>query len=621
MFKKLSISFERLLDPYPQSFPRFESNSLLKFIWVCSYGLKKYIAAMTVFTMIVGTVEALIFAYLGDIVNHLSSISPSQLWNDCGTSLIVLSCLLLLSPLAVAVLTLFKFQTLQGNFPMRLRWNFHRLILNQSMQFFQDEFSGGIATKVMQTALAVRGIVVAFLDIFVYVLIYFASAAAVLGNFDLWLLLPFSIWLGLYLMVCAFFLPRLTQVAKEQADSRSLTTGRISDAYTNISTVKLFSHTNREADYVREAMEEFMVPIYGQQRLVSAFDLATYAMSMTLVFTTAAISIWLWMQGQIGVGVVAAATAMSLRFNSVSQWAMWVVADLFEHIGTAQDGMKMLSRPITLEDNPDAKPLSVKSGGISFEDVYFSYGKEKRILENFNLKISPGERVGLVGRSGAGKSTIINLLLRFYDVDSGSILIDGQNIRQVSQNSLRSQIGMVTQDTSLLHRSIRDNILYGRPDASDKEVMLAAKLAEADLFIQELKDPSGRVGYGSHVGERGVKLSGGQRQRISIARVILKNAPILLLDEATSALDSEVEAAIQSSLYTLMDGKTVIAIAHRLSTIAAMDRLIVLDKGRIIEEGSHKELLSNGGLYSQLWNHQSGGFLGDGFQQQLKVSA
>jgi len=621
MFKKLSVSFERLVDPYSQVSLHFESNSLLKFIWICSDGLKKYIATMTLFTMIVGTVEALVFAYLGDIVNHLSSIGPLQLWNDCGTSLIILSCLLLLSPLAVAALTLFKFQTIQGNFPMRLRWNFHRLILNQSVGFFQDEFSGGIATKVMQTALAVKDIVVAFLDIFVYVFIYFASAAVVLGSFDLWLLLPFSIWLLLYFMVCVFFLPRLTQVAKEQADSRSLTTGRISDAYTNISTVKLFSHTNREADYVREAMEEFMVPVYGQQRLVSAFDLTTYAMSMTLVFSTAFLSIWLWMQGQVGVGIVAASTAMSLRFNSVSQWAMWVVADLFEHIGTAQDGMKMLSRPIALKDHPDAKSLSVKSGGILFQNVSFSYGTGKRILDNFNLKISPGERVGLVGRSGAGKSTIINLLLRFYDVNSGSILIDGQNIQQVSQNSLRSEIGMVTQDTSLLHRSIRDNILYGRPDANDNDIILAAKRAEADLFIQELKDQSGRVGYDCHVGERGVKLSGGQRQRISIARVILKNAPILLLDEATSALDSEVEAAIQSSLYTLMEGKTVVAIAHRLSTIAAMDRLIVLDKGIIVEEGSHEELLGNGGLYSQLWNRQSGGFLGDDYQQKLKASA
>ncbi|MDP3372311.1 MAG: ABC transporter ATP-binding protein [Candidatus Paracaedibacteraceae bacterium] len=615
MFKKLSVYFEQLVDPYPQALPFFKSSSLMKFIWLCSDGLKKYIIAMTVLTMIVGVLEALIFSYLGEIVNLLSSINPSQLWVDCGKSLIVLSCLLLLSPFPVAALTLFKFQTIQGNFPMRLRWNFHRLLLNQSMEFFQKEFSGGVATKVMQTALAVRGIVIAFLDIFVYVLIYFFSAAMVLYSFDFWLLLPFSIWLGLYLAVCAFFLPRLTRVANEQADARSLTTGRISDAYANISTVKLFSHTNREANYVREAMREFMVPVYEQQRLVSAFDLSTHAMSMLLVFSTAAIAIWLWMKGQVGVGVVAVSIAMSLRFNSMSQWAMWVVADLFEHIGTAQDGMEMLSRPIALVDNPYAKPLIVKSGTISFENVSFSYDDGKQVLKDFNLKILPGEKIGLVGRSGAGKSTIINLLLRFYDVNSGNISIDGQNIRYACQDSLRSQIGMVTQDTSLLHRSIRDNILYGRPDALEHEMVLAAKRAEADLFIRDLQDANGRVGYDTHVGERGVKLSGGQRQRISIARIMLKNAPILLLDEATSALDSEVELAIQSSLYTLMKGKTVLAIAHRLSTIAAMDRLIVLDEGKIVEEGSHKELLNKKGLYFQLWNHQSGGFLSDGYSQ------
>lgn len=621
MIKKIALSFEGFIDPYPTSFPRFNSQSLFDFIWVCSNGLKKYIGAMTVLTMLFGTIEAFIFASLGKVIDKLSEINPNQMWDECGTSLVILASLFLFSPFILALLTLFKFQTLQGNFPMRLRWNFHRLMLSQSMGFFQDEYSGGIATKVMQTALAVRDIVVAFLDIFAYVLIYFVSAAVVLLTFDPWLLLPFSVWAIGYFFVCKYFLPRLTQVAKEQADARSKTTGRISDAYTNISTVKLFSHTNREAKFVMDSMKEFMVPVYGQQRFVSGFDLTTYIMSMLLVFSTASIAIWLWLNGHVGPGVVAAATAMSLRFNGISQWAMWVVADFFEHIGTAQDGMKMLSHPISLEDASDAKILKVTAGKVEFKDVHFSYGTHKNVLDNFELTISPGERVGLVGRSGAGKSTIINLLLRFYDVESGNILIDGQDIRSITQDSLRSQIGMVTQDTSLLHRSIRDNILYGRPEASENEIVSAAIKAEAHEFIEELKDSAGREGYDSHVGERGVKLSGGQRQRISIARVILKNAPILLLDEATSALDSEVEAAIQSSLYTLMEGKTVVAIAHRLSTIAAMDRLVVLDEGKIVEEGTHNDLLDKGGLYSQLWSHQSGGFLGDGFLESLKASA
>jgi ATP-binding cassette subfamily B multidrug efflux pump len=616
MLKKIAVFFEGLVDPYPEHVPIFSSTKLLSFIWKCTDGLRKYIVAMTICTAIVGTLEALIFSFLGNIVDHLSSTNPAHFWENCGNSIIFLVVLLALSPFAVGLLTLFKFQTLQGNFPMRLRWNFHRIILNQSMSFFQDEFSGGLATKVMQTALAVRGIIVAFLDIFVYVGIYFVSAAVVLGEFNSWLLVPFFGWLVSYLLLCNYFLPRLTQIANEQADARALITGRISDAYMNISTVKLFSHTRQEADYTHEAMKEFMVPVYGQQRLVSGFDLSTYALSMGLVLSIAAISLWLWANGQVGVGVIAAATAMSLRFNSLSQWAMWVVADFFEHIGTAQDGMRVFSTPKKLIDKPEAKPLSVKSGEIGFNEVCFSYGENKNILENFDLKILPGEKVGLVGRSGAGKSTIINLLLRFYDIDKGSILIDGQDIRQITQESLRSQIGMVTQDTSLLHRSIRDNIRYGRSDASEEEIISAAVRAEAHPFIQELKDPYEREAYDSYVGERGVKLSGGQRQRISIARVMLKNAPILLLDEATSALDSEVEAAIQCSLYKLMEGKTVVAIAHRLSTIAAMDRLIVLDRGQIVEEGTHNELLTRKGIYSQLWAHQSGGFLGDDSDHQ-----
>jgi ATP-binding cassette subfamily B multidrug efflux pump len=434
---------------------------------------------------------------------------------------------------------------------------------------------------------------------------------AVVGSFDGWMLVPFLSWLALYALALRYFVPRLSKVAKAQADARSLMTGRITDAYTNIATVKLFSHAGREAGYARSAMQEFLQTVHGQMRLVTGFEIVNHTLSMLLILSTAGAALWLWTQGQVGIGAVAAATAMALRLNGISHWVMWEFASLFEQVGTVQDGINTLSRPHAVQDQADAKPLQVKQGTLDFERVGFAYGGERPVIDQLSLHIRPGEKIGLVGRSGAGKSTIVNLLLRFYDVEQGRILIDGQDIAHVTQDSLRAQVGMVTQDTSLLHRSVRDNLLYGRPDATDADMLVAAKRAEAHEFILTLTDPKGRTGYDAHVGERGVKLSGGQRQRIAIARVMLKDAPILLLDEATSALDSEVEAAIQASLYRLMEGKTVVAIAHRLSTIAAMDRLVVLDKGRIVEEGDHRSLLELGGLYARLWAHQSGGFLGE----------
>ena len=408
----------------------------------------------------------------------------------------------------------------------------------------------------------------------------------------------------------AYFVPRLSRVSQAQADARSMMTGRITDAYTNIATVKLFSHAGREAGYARSAMQEFIVAVHKQMRLVSSVEILNHILIMLLIMVSAGISLRLWTQGQVGVGGVAAVTAMVLRLHGMSHWIMWEMTSLFEQVGTVQDGMNTLATAHRVNDALDAAPLQVSRGEIGFEQVDFAYGGTRKVLDNFSLTIRAGEKVGLVGRSGAGKSTIVNLLLRFYDVEAGSVLIDGQDIANVTQNSLRANIGMVTQDTSLLHRSVSENILYGRPDAIEEEMMSAARRAEAHEFIQTLHDPMGRTAYDAHVGERGVKLSGGQRQRIAIARVMLKDAPILLLDEATSALDSEVEAAIQSSLYRLMEGKTVVAIAHRLSTIAAMDRLIVLDEGQIVEQGSHADLLNNGGLYAKLWAHQSGGFLG-----------
>jgi ATP-binding cassette subfamily B multidrug efflux pump len=549
---------------------------------------------------------------LGRVVDWLAAVEPSRLWIEERGSLLLLAAILAASPLVVALATLLKHQALAANFPMRLRWNFHRLMLGQSMSFFLDEFAGRIATKVMQTALAVRDTWLILADILVFVVIYFVTMVAVVGGFDPWILAPFLGWLALYSAALVYFVPRLGRVAAaEQADARSLMTGRITDAYTNIATVKLFSHARREAGFARAAMQEFMQTAYAQMRLVSGFEVANHVLSMSLIAGTSGLTLWLWTRGDVGIGAVAAATAMALRLNGISHWIMWEFASLFEHVGTVRDGINTLARPNAVVDLPGAPPLEVSHGEIRFEHVSFSYGGARKVVDDLSLHIRPGEKIGLVGRSGAGKSTVVNLLLRFYDVEIGRILVDGQDIAGVTQDSLRAQVGMVTQDTSLLHRSVRDNILYGRPDAGDAQMIAAAERAEAHEFIQGLSDARGRHAYDAHVGERGVKLSGGQRQRIAIARVILKDAPILLLDEATSALDSEVETAIQQSLYRLMEGKTVVAIAHRLSTIAAMDRLIVMDKGRIVEEGDHRSLLAQGGLYARLWAHQSGGFLGE----------
>ncbi|MES2413731.1 MAG: ABC transporter ATP-binding protein [Pseudomonadota bacterium] len=603
--------FERLLHAYPEAEPVPVPKGFVAFLWACTAGARGYILALGLLSAAMAAFDALLFAMLGRIVDWLATTQPGTLWEHRGTMLAVLSAIVLASIVAVALQTIVKHQTLAINFPMRLRWNFHRLMLGQSMSFYQDEFAGRLTTKVMQTALAVRDTLFVLADVLVAMGVYVATMTVLAGAFDVKLVLPFLIWLALYIASLAYFVPRLGKISKSQADARSMMTGRITDAYTNIMTVKLFSHTHREAAFARSAMQDFLKTGYSQMRLVSAFETVNHALSMGLILGMAGTSLYLWNLGVVGAGAVAAATAMALRLQGMSHWIMWETTSLFESVGTVQDGINTLSRPRAIVDATDAGKLEVPRGEVRFEKVNFSYGKGRPVIQDLNLTVRPGEKIGLVGRSGAGKSTLVNLLLRFHDIDSGCITIDGQDISLVTQDSLRTHIGMVTQDTSLLHRSVRDNITYSRPDASEEDLQLAAERAEAHHFIGNLSDLRGRTGFDAHVGERGIKLSGGQRQRIAIARVMLKDAPILLLDEATSALDSEVEAAIQGSLDTLMKGKTVIAIAHRLSTIAAMDRLIVLDQGRIVEEGDHHTLLANGGLYARLWSHQSGGFLAD----------
>ncbi|MBF0803124.1 MULTISPECIES: ABC transporter ATP-binding protein [unclassified Neisseria] len=609
MVNKIFNWFESRIEPYPDDAPKTPDKGLLRFIWSNLSGMRGWIAVLAVSTAGIGIMEAMVFQFMGKIIDWLGRYSHETLLAEKGWALAAMLAMMLFAVFWQFAASNLRLQTLQGVFPMRLRWNFHRLMLGQSLGFYQDEFAGRVSAKVMQTALAVRDVVMTLADMAVYVVVYFITSGVILVSLDSWLLLPFAGWMIGFGTVMALLIPKLGKTAQHQADARSLMTGRITDAYSNITTVKLFSHGAREARYAKQSMQEFMVTVHAQMRLATLLHTGSFLVNTSLTVSTAALGIWLWHNGQVGVGAVATATAMALRVNGLSQYIMWESARLFENIGTVNDGMATLSKPHTITDKQHALPLKVSEGAIRFEYIDFSYETGKPLLNGFNLYIKPGEKVGLIGRSGAGKSTIVNLLLRFYEPQSGSIFIDGQNINDVSQESLRAQIGLVTQDTGLLHRSVRDNIVYGRPDATEEDMTNAAERAEAAGFIPDLYDAKGRRGYDAHVGERGVKLSGGQRQRIAIARVMLKDAPILLLDEATSALDSEVEAAIQESLDKMMENKTVIAIAHRLSTIAAMDRLIVLDKGRIVEEGSHAELLEKNGLYAKLWTHQSGGFL------------
>ncbi len=602
--------FERRLDPFPAAEPVEPPKTLVAFCVHYTRGAWPYILIDAVLVAAIAIAEVWMFGFLGSIVDWLSAQNretflQTEAWRLALMAFVVLFAL----PGTVWLHSMLNQQTLMGNYPMRIRWQVHRYLLKQSMSFYQDEFAGRIATKLMQTALAVRECVIKLIDVLNYVIVYFLGMLFIVGSADLRLAAPLGVWLVSYILLLRYFIPRLGKVGEAQANARSIMTGRVVDSYSNIQTVKLFSHARREASFAKEGMGGFLDTVYRSMRLVTVLYVLLYIMNSLLLFSVTAISLWLWLNQAVSIGAVAVVIGLVLRLWGMSQWIMWEMSALFENIGTVHDGIASISLPRLVEDRPDASDIAVSRGEIRFDDIGFHYGKQKGVIEGLSLAVKPGEKVGIVGRSGAGKSTLVNLLLRFYDLESGKILIDGQEIAGVKQDSLRAQIGMVTQDTSLLHRSVRENILYGRPDASDEMLVEAARRAEVMDFVEGLSDGEGRKGFDAHVGDRGVKLSGGQRQRIAIARVMLKDAPILILDEATSALDSEAEAAIQENLYKLMQGKTVIAIAHRLSTIAAMDRLVVMDKGRIIEEGSHEELVARGGLYAQLWQRQSGGFL------------
>ncbi|WP_173496409.1 ABC transporter ATP-binding protein [Shewanella sp. ISTPL2] len=607
MFKR----FESWVEALPDDEPTKPPTGVYAFCRHYTKGYELPLILMSVLTAMLAMLEVSLFGFMGQLVDWLVKKNPETLFQDEGTTLMLMGgMVIIVMPILVLLHALIMHQTLLGNYPMSIRWLAHRYLLKQSVSFYQDDFAGRIATKVMQTSLAVRETVMKLLDVLVYILVYFTSMLVMIASADLRLVIPMLVWLALYVGLQWYFVPRLKSVSTEQADARSTMTGRIVDSYTNITTVKLFAHTQKEAEYAKSSMRIFLDTVYRQMRLVTGISVSVQIINYLLAFSIAAVSIALWTDSAITVGAIAIAVSLALRLNGMSQWIMWEISSLFENIGTVTDGMNTLSKTTIIQDEPNAKALVVNHGKIDFNQVCFHYGEQTGVIEDLNLNIKAGEKVGLVGRSGAGKSTLVNLLMRFYDVEKGQINIDDQDIKMVMQDSLRSQIGMVTQDTSLLHRTIRENILYGNPCASEEQLDRAIKQAQAYDFIQELSDPNGNHGLDAQVGERGVKLSGGQRQRIAIARVLLKNAPILLLDEATSALDSEVEAAIQESLYELMQGKTVIAIAHRLSTIAAMDRLIVLDQGRVVEQGTHHELIAAGGIYAQLWAHQTGGFLG-----------
>ena len=603
--------FEKLIDVFRDAPTPAPPDRVLPFY---TYYLKQVwpsFAALLIVGLVGALIEVALFSYLSRIIDLAQGTPNVNFFKEHSlelTWMVVVA--LVLRPVFVGLHDLLVHQTLSPSMTSLIRWQNHSYVLKQSLNFFQNDFAGRIAQRIMQTGNSLRDSAVQAVDALWHVLIYAISSLVLFAEADWRLMIPLLTWIVAFISALYYFVPRVKERSVVSSDARSKLMGRIVDGYTNITTLKLFAHTHFEQQYAREAIKEQTEKAQLAGRVVTSMDVVITSMNGLLIVSTTGLALWLWTQSLITVGAIALATGLVIRIVNMSGWIMWVVTGIFENIGMVQDGLQSISQPVSVTDRDQAKPLTVARGEVRFENVDFHYGKRSGIIGGLNLNIKPGEKIGLIGPSGAGKSTLVNLLLRLYDVEGGRILIDGQNIAEVSQESLRERIGMITQDTSLLHRSIRDNLLYGKPDATDAELWEAVRKARADGFIPMLSDAEGRTGFDAHVGERGVKLSGGQRQRIAIARVLLKDAPILIMDEATSALDSEVEAAIQESLETLMQGKTVIAIAHRLSTIARMDRLVVLENGKIAETGSHAELLAQGGLYARLWQHQTGGFVG-----------
>ncbi len=604
--------FENLVDPYrPYPDDDIPPQKLFAFLMNYAQPFKRLFAFTALMSVIVAAVEVGLIYYMGRVVDVLSAGEPETVWQTYGTELILAAIFVVfirpvIQMLDVALLN----NAILPNFGTLIRWRAHKHVLRQSVGWFENDFAGRITNRIMQTPPAAGDAVFQVFDAITFSIAYIVGAAVLLWGADLRLVAPLAIWLGLFLILLRWTIKRVAPASKASSDARSEVTGRVVDAYTNIHSVKLFAHHDKELDYAKEAIENTRQTFSREMRIYTTMDVCLVTLNGLLIVSVVGWALWLWISGLASVGAVAAAIALTLRLNAMTGWIMWAVSDLFRALGIVAEGMETVAQPITLTDRPNAKPLQITKGEIQFDGLSHHYGRGSGGLDSVSLTIWPGEKIGLVGRSGAGKSTLVKLLLRFYEAERGRILIDGQDIAGVTQDSLRSVIGMVQQDSSLLHRSMRDNILYGAPDATEAEVIRAAEQAEAHAFILDLEDPEKRSGYDAQVGERGVKLSGGQRQRVSLARVILKDAPILVLDEATSALDSEVEAAIQSTLYGMMEGKTVIAIAHRLSTIARMDRILVLDDGRIVEDGTHSELLARDALYASFWNRQSGGFIG-----------
>jgi len=604
--------FEGLIDPYAP-YPQTDSPPRKLWPFLADYirPFRKVFAATAVLSVLAAFADVALIWYVGRLVDQLANAGPAGFWAAHGAELVgVALAVLILRPLLLVGNIALLHNTILPNFGTMIRWRAHAHVIRQPVGWFESDFAGRIANRIMQTPPAAGDAVFQTFDAVAFASVTVVGAGIMLADADPRLLLPLVVWFVLYMALVRWTVLRAGPASKASSDARSAVTGRVVDAYTNIHSVKLFARHDTEMAYAKESIEHARETFKQEMRIITKMDLALTTLNGGLIVAVTGWAILLWVQGAASVGTVAAASALVLRLNNMTYWIMWAFTSLVQALGVVQEGMETIAHPIGLVDAPGAKPLAFRDGLIAIDGISHHYGRGSGGLQNLSLTIRPGEKIGIVGRSGAGKSTLVKLMLRFYDTESGRIAIDGQDIARVTQDSLRAHIGMVSQDSSLLHRSVRDNILYGRPEASEDQMIAAAKQAEAHEFILTLEDPQGRTGYDAHVGERGVKLSGGQRQRVTLARVILKDAPILILDEATSALDSEAEAAIQEALYGVMAGKTVIAIAHRLSTIAAMDRIVVLEDGRIAEEGSHVALLAKGGLYARFWARQSGGFIG-----------